>query len=112
MSGGGDSGPAGSLASPHAAERELSELRGAAIEARMAAAVAQAERDAAKATAEAEVAAMRQQVETEVAARNAVIEQMREALAHERGRGDRLAAELTEARRPWVVRVVSALRRQ
>ena len=29
---------------------------------------------------------MRQQVETEVAARNAVIEQMREALAHERGR--------------------------
>ncbi len=37
---------------------------------------------------------------------------MREALAHERGRGDRLAAELTEARRPWVVRVVAALRRQ
>jgi hypothetical protein len=41
-----------------------------------------------------------------------VIEQMREALAHERGRGDRLAAELTEARRPWVVRVFSVLRRQ
>jgi hypothetical protein len=47
-----------------------------------------------------------------VATRNAVIERMREALAHERGRGDRLAAELTEARRPWVVRVVAALRRQ
>ena len=50
--------------------------------------------------------------EAEVRARDVLIEQAREALAHERSRGDRLAAELTEARRPWVVRVAAALRRQ
>ncbi len=58
----------------------------------------------------ARVAAAR--AEAEVRARDVLIEQAREALAHERSRGDRLAAELTEARRPWVVRVAAALRRQ
>jgi hypothetical protein len=35
-----------------------------------------------------------------------------EGLAAERARGDRLEAALTEARRPWVVRVIEMLRRK
>lgn len=73
--------------------------------------------DAAKLGAAAEVASMRQQLETEVAARNAVIEEVkaaldkeRERLDHERERGDRLAAELAAARRPWLVRMIEAVR--
>lgn len=56
------------------------------------------ERDAAKAVAAAEVAAVRQAAEERIAARNAVIEEMREALADVRARLDRAEAEL---RRPW-----------
>jgi predicted RNase H-like nuclease (RuvC/YqgF family) len=61
----------------------------------------QAERDAAKAIARAEVEAMRQQLETEVAARNAVIEELKAGLEHERARSERLDGMLAELRRPW-----------
>jgi hypothetical protein len=58
----------------------------------------------------ARVAAAR--AEAEMRARDVLIEQARETLAHERIRGDRLATELAQARRPWVARVVAALRQQ
>src|SRR4051812_12791571 len=71
---------------------------------------AEAERDAAKAVAAVELAALGRQrdaeleaaqgrLEVEIAARNAMIEQVREALAAERTRGDRLEAQLAEARK-------------
>jgi hypothetical protein len=60
----------------------------------------------------AELEAVRAQIDIEVAARNAVIEQVRDALAAERARGDRLAAELAEARRPVLLRLLEALRRR
>jgi hypothetical protein len=62
--------------------------------------------------AKAEVEALRGQIEVEIAARNAVIEQVREALAVERARGDRLEAALAEARRPWLAKVLDGLRRK
>src|SRR3954468_4571879 len=69
------------------------------------------ERQAAtEAQARAEVEALRGQLEVEIAARNAVIEQVREALAIERARGDRLEAALAEARRPLLLRLVDGLR--
>jgi len=71
---------------------------------------AEAERDAAKALAAVELAALGRQrdaeleaaqgrLEVEIAARNAVIEQIRDALAVEHARGDRLEAALREATR-------------
>ncbi len=68
----------------------------AAIEAKAQGAV-----DAATLAAKAEVEAMRQQLETEVAARNAVIEELKAGLDHERARSERLEGLLAEARRPW-----------
>ncbi len=89
------------LAALKAAVAELSDTRARiervqieAVEARMDAVRAIAERDAMKAATAAELAAMRQQVETEVAARNAVIEELR--------------AMLADARRPWWRRLVGA----
>jgi hypothetical protein len=81
-------------------------------EARLKVAVAEAERDASKTVAtatvnaaqfaaKAELEAMRQQLETEVAARNAVIEEVKGALTHERARSERLEGMLAELRRPW-----------
>ncbi len=67
-----------------------------AIEAKAQGAVGAATR-----AAKAEVEAMRQQLETEVAARNAVIEEVKGALTHERARSERLEGLLAEARRPW-----------
>lgn len=63
-----------------------------AVEARMDAVRAIAERDATKAAAAAEVEAMRGQLEAGVAARNAVIEELR--------------AELARLRLPWWRRLV------
>lgn len=42
----------------------------------------------------------------------ATVADLRAALEHERQERARLAAELTELRRPWVVRVLEALRRR
>ena len=38
--------------------------------------------------------------------------ELRQALEHERTRGDRLEAELAEARRPWLAKVLEGLRRK
>ena len=83
---------------------------------------AEAERDAAKALAAVELAALGRQrdaeleaaqgrLEVEIAARNAVIEQMRDALAVERARGDRLEAALREATRSWLDKLIGMVRR-
>jgi hypothetical protein len=52
------------------------------------------------------------QSKAEVAAHNAVIEQVREALTHERARSERLEAELVHLRRTWIERLLEALRRR
>jgi predicted RNase H-like nuclease (RuvC/YqgF family) len=62
---------------------------------------AQAERDAAKVIATAQVEAMELRLEAEVAARNAVIEELKAGLDHERARSERLEGMLAEFRRPW-----------
>jgi hypothetical protein len=67
------------------------------------------ERQAAiEARAQAEVEALRGQLEVEIAARNAVIEQVREALAKAEARADRLEVALAEARRGWLERLIAA----
>jgi hypothetical protein len=92
---------AAELAALKVAVKELGDARARferlqieAVEARMDAVRAIAERDATKAATAAELAAMRQQVETEVATRNAVIEELRTMLA--------------DVRRPWWRRLVGA----
>jgi hypothetical protein len=94
------------------AQAATTRIRVEAVEARVDAARAMAERDAARSTAAAEIAAMRQQLETEVAARNAVIEELMTAMEHERAERAKLAAALAEARKPLLVRVVEAIRRK
>jgi hypothetical protein len=59
-----------------------------------------------------ELEAIRAQLGVEVAARNAIIEQMRDGLVAERAERTKLAAELAEARKPLLVRVVEAIRRR
>jgi hypothetical protein len=51
--------------------------------------------------ARAEVEAMRTQVATQITSRNAVIEELRSVLEHERTRSERLEGMLADARRPW-----------
>jgi hypothetical protein len=46
----------------------------------------------------------------EVRGRDALIEELRGSVTRERDRGDRLAAELAQMRRPWVARLVEAVR--
>jgi hypothetical protein len=67
-----------------------------AVEAKMQAAV-----DAITLAARAEVEAMRTQVATQITSRNAVIEELRSVLEHERTRSERLDGMLADARRPW-----------
>jgi hypothetical protein len=66
---------------------------------------------------------MRQQLETGIAARNAVIEEMKASLEHSRAERqqdrsrsqaeiDRLSAELVEARKGWLERLLEAVRRR
>jgi hypothetical protein len=57
--------------------------------------------------------------EGELAAKDALVTELREALAREadhasreRDRGDRLEAALAEARRPWLAKVLEGLRRK
>jgi hypothetical protein len=76
------------------AEAQVADLRAELMK-------AQAERDAAKAIATAEVEAMNLRLQAEVAARNAVIEELKAGLDHERARSERLEGLLAEARRPW-----------
>jgi hypothetical protein len=91
---------------------ELSEARTqiARLEERLAAegairtaveAKAQAAVDAITLAAQAEVQAMRTQVATQITSRNAVIEELRSVLEHERTRSERLEGMLADARRPW-----------
>jgi hypothetical protein len=40
------------------------------------------------------------------------VAELRQALEHERARGDRLEAALAEARRPWLAKVLEGLRRK
>jgi hypothetical protein len=40
------------------------------------------------------------------------VAELRDALAAERARGDRLEAQLAEARKPWLARVLEAIRRR
>jgi hypothetical protein len=68
----------------------------AAIEAKAQAAI-----DAATLAARAEVEAMRIQVATQITSRNAVIEELRSGLDHERTRSERLESMLADVRRPW-----------
>jgi predicted RNase H-like nuclease (RuvC/YqgF family) len=62
--------------------------------------------------AKAEMEALRAQLATEVAARNAVIEELKAGLDHERARSEALAAELAEARKGWLERLLEAVRRR
>jgi len=97
------------------AERASAELP----EARLKTAVAEAERntsktvataavDAAQLIAKAEVEAMRKQLEsglnameTGIAARKAIIEELKETLAHERARSEQLESVLADLNKPW-----------
>lgn len=101
---------------------ELAELRDALAAERVARAraeeraetaqaLAQGEVEAARRVAAAEIAAMREQLNAGVAARNAVIEELTAAVEREATRADKLAAELHEARRPLLLRMIEALRR-
>jgi hypothetical protein len=74
---------------------------------------------ATKAVAAAEVEAMRRQLESGlkameagIAARNAVIEELKAGLDHERARSEGLAAELAETRKGWLERLLEAVRRR
>jgi len=58
-----------------------------------------------------ETEAAQGRLDVEIAARNAVIETLRESLAKAEARGDRLEAALAEARRPWLARVIDAIRK-
>ncbi len=73
---------------------------------------AQAAVDATTLAAKAEVEAMRVQVATQIAARNTVIEELKAGLDHERARSEALAAELAEARKGWLERLLEAVRRR
>jgi len=86
----------------------VAELHAELLELRVALAKSEAELGTARATTAAEVQAVR----AEVVAREAMIEQVRTALEHERARADRLETALTEARRPWLARVVETLRQR
>jgi septal ring factor EnvC (AmiA/AmiB activator) len=75
--------------------------------------------DAARSTRTAEIEAMRKQLESGlkameagIAARNAVIEELKVGLEHERGERTKLAAELAEARKGWLERLLQAIRRR
>ena len=68
----------------------VAELRDELLEAKVAAARAEAERDSATAN----------------------LMEARATIAHERSRADRLEAALAEARRPWLARVLEGLRRK
>jgi hypothetical protein len=46
-----------------------------------------------------------------IAARNAVIEELKAGLEHSRVERDRLSAELAEARKSWLERLLEAVRR-
>jgi hypothetical protein len=89
---------------------ELAEARTmiARLKERLAAASprAQAAVDAATLAARAEVEAMRVQVATQIASRNTVIEELKTGLGHERTRSEGLAAELAEARKGWLERLL------
>src|SRR4051794_10727747 len=65
----------------------------------------------ARVRAEAELEAARRQRDAEIATRNAVIETLRESLAKSEARIDRLEAQLAEARKPTLVRLLEAFRR-
>ncbi len=73
-------------------------------------ALAKGEVEAVKRVAAAEVSAMREQLNAGIAARNAVIEQLQEDVQHEREEQAKLAAELAEARKGWLARLLEALR--
>jgi hypothetical protein len=51
-------------------------------------------------------------MEAGIAARNAVIEELKVGLEHERGERTKLAAELAEARKGWLERLLQAIRRR
>ena len=109
-----------SVAELHGVRVEVEQATAQVAEIRLRAAVAEADRDAAKAIASAEVEAMRKQLESGlkameagIAARNAVIEEVKETLDHERARSERLETMLalvegwvddvvTEATAPWM----------
>jgi hypothetical protein len=97
-----------SVAELHGVRAEVELATAQVAEIRLKAAVAEAERDAARANAVIEVESMRKQLESGlkameagIAARNAVIEEVKETLAHERARSERLETMLAELHRPW-----------
>jgi predicted RNase H-like nuclease (RuvC/YqgF family) len=99
-------------------EGETSELRAEVLELRVTVARLEEQLVATKAVAAAEIEAMRRQLESGmrameagIAARNAVIEELKEGLEHERNRSEKLAAELAEARKGWLERLLEAVRR-
>jgi hypothetical protein len=55
---------------------------------------------------------MRIQVATQIASRNSVIETLTAGLEHERAERTKLAAELAEARKGWLERLIEAVRRR
>ena len=50
--------------------------------------------------------------EGELAAKDALVTELRHVLDQERARGDRLEAALAEARKPWLLRLLEAIRRR
>ena len=61
------------------------------------------------------VAELRERIgraEGELAAKDALVATLTTALAKAEARGDRLEAALVEARRPWLARLLEALRRR
>lgn len=97
-----------SVAELHGIRAEVELATAQVAEIRLKAAIAEAERDAARANAIVEVESMRKQLESGlkameagIAARNAVIEEVKETLDHERARSERLEGMLAEFRRPW-----------
>jgi predicted RNase H-like nuclease (RuvC/YqgF family) len=105
--------------SPVPAGDEASELRAEVMDLRIALARSEEQLTATKAVAAAEIEAMRKQLESGlkameagIAARNAVIEELKAGLDHERARSEALAAELAEARKGWLERLLEAVRRK
>jgi hypothetical protein len=89
------------------------------MELRIALARSEEQLAATKAVAAAEIEAMRKQLESGlkameagIAARNAVIEELKEGLEHEREERTKLATELAEARKGWLERLLEAVRRR
>jgi hypothetical protein len=106
------------MSSPLTDHGEADELRAEVLDLRIGMARLEEQLTATKAVAAAEVEAMRRQLESGlkameagIAARNAVIEELKAGLDHERVERTKLAAELAEARKGWLERLLEAVRR-